>query len=326
MRNDFAFHLGKMIMGDHAFCSDSTLVHLYVNDVYQGVYTLCEQCQVNEHRVNVTEPKKDYAGIDIGYYMVIDNNPEGPRSFQVNYGKHRVTDIEGDTRSFASTAYTLKSDVYTYGQVDFISQYINSVFEIVYQACEKNSYLALDDSFNLVHAAYGSPREAVEAVVDLESVVNMYLLYEIMHDYDVGEGSFYMCVDFSENSLCPRLQFTSPWDFNWTCEGRTDRYWAGAFCELSFIGANGDRTNPWFVVLIKQDWFRDMVSERWAEIGGQAAFNACLDKEIEMLETHSEELNSWRSSSVKSAYNVIVWLKNRVEWMDSQFLPSKTAP
>lgn len=319
MRNHFAFALGRTIMGEHAFCSDAAMVHVYVNDVYQGVYTLCEQCQVNENRVNVTEPKKGYDGIDIGYYLVIDNNPEYPYSFQVNYGNHKVTDIEGFTRGFVSTAYTVKSDVYTLGQVDFIANYMNSVFEIVYQACEKGKYYAFDENFDLVYASCESPREAVEAVLDVESVVNMYLLYEMMHDYDVGEGSFYMCVDFAEDSACPRLQFTSPWDFNWTCEGLTDRYWAGSFCELGFVGSNGDRTNPWFVVLIKQDWFREMVCEKWTELASRNAIIGCLDGEIDLLETYKKELNAWRRNSVNGAYNVIVWLKSRAQWMDTQF-------
>ena len=320
MRNEFTFRLGRTIMGDHAFCSDSTLVHVYVNEVYQGVYTLCEQCQVNEHRVNIAEPKKGYTGVDIGYYLVIDNNPEYPLSFEVNYGKHWITDIEGLRREFVPTAYTVKSDVYTLGQIGFIAQYVNSVFEIVYQACEKDRYLALDGSFDLITGSASSAREAVEAVLDVESVVNMYLLYEIMHDYDVGEGSFYMCVDFSENSACPRLQFTSPWDFNWTCEGRTDRYWAGAFSEACFVGRNGDRTNPWFVVLIKQEWFRDIVKQKWTELASRNAIIGCLNEEIEVLEANKTELNAWRGSAVSSAYNVIIWLKNRIKWMDSQFL------
>ena len=320
IRNDFAFRLGRTIMGDHAFCSDSTLVHVYVNDVYQGLYSLCEQCQVNEHRVNIAEPKKGYTGVDIGYYLVIDNNPEYPLAFQVDYGKQWTTDIEGIRRQFVPTAYTVKSDVYTLGQIDFIAQYINYIFEIVYQACEKGKCLGLDVNFDLVTASGLSAQEAVEAVLDVESVVNMYLLYEIMHDYDVGERSFYLCVDFSENSLCPRLQFTSPWNFNWTCEGRTNRYWAGAFSETGFVGQNGDRTNPWFVILIKQEWFRDLVKQKWTELSAKNAIAGCLDAEIEILETYKTELEAWHGNAVNAAYNVIIWLKNRIDWMNTQFL------
>lgn len=250
IRNDLALRFGRSIMNGHAFCSDAAFVHVYVNGIYQGIYTLCEQCQVNEYRVSITEPDEAETGINIGFYMVIDNNPEYPRSFTINYGGHRVEDIEGFSRQFLKTAYTLKSDVYTQGQIDFITQYINNVFEIVYQACEKETYLQLDAAYDLIPASYTSVKETICNVLDIDSIVNMYILYELMHDYDVGEGSFYMCVDFSEDSTCSKFQFTSPWDFNWTCKGRTDRFGAGSFSEVSFIGEYGDRTNPWFVLLI----------------------------------------------------------------------------
>ena len=323
IRNDLAFRFGRAIMGGHAFCSDAAFVHVYVNDTYQGLYTLCEQCQVGENRVNINEPREDYEGIDMGYYLVIDNIPDYPRAFRVEYGGHKATDIEGFSRTFVSADYSIKSDVYTKGQVDFISQYINNVFEIVYQACEKNKYYQLDGNFDLVSASFDSAEETVENVLDIESVVDMYLLYEIMHDYDVGEGSFYMCVDFSENSQCRKLQFTSPWDFNWTCEGRTDRYWAGSFCESSFLGKNGDRTNPWFVVLIKQDWFKKRAAEKWTALAANNAIEGCMGEEINILEQYSSELRTAQSSSaVSSAYNLIVWLQKRLKWMDTQFLLS----
>lgn len=157
-------------------------------------------------------------------------------------------------------------------------------------------------------------------MLDIESVVNMYLLYEIMHDYDVGEGSFYMCVDFSENSQCRKLQFTSPWDFNWTCEGSTSRYWGGSYSETSFVGKNGDRSNPWFILLIQQDWFRQLAAEKWTALAKTNAINGCVDQEINLLETCKKDFTAWKRSSVSNAYNLIVWLQKRIKWMDSQFL------
>lgn len=322
IRNDLALRFGRAIMDGHAFCSDACFVHLYVNDTYMGVYTLCEQCQVDENRVNVFEPKKNYPGIDIGYYVEIDNIPDYPLAFPVDYGKHRAEDIEGTTRQFVMADYSVKSDIYTQGQIDFIAQYVANVFEIVYQACEKGRFYTLDESFDLITAPFSSAQETVENVLDIESVVNMYLLYEIMHDYDVGEGSFYMCVDFSENSQCRKFQFTSPWDFNWTCEGSTSKYWAGTFSEAGFVGKNGDRTNPWFVLLIKQDWFHRLAAEKWTALSETNAVSGCIDQEISLMETYKKDFTSWKSSSVNSAYNVIVWLQKRIKWMDSQFLLS----
>ena len=322
LRFFFAFQAGRAIMGGHAFCSDCAFVHVYVNDVYQGVYTLCEQCQVNKKRVNITEPKEGYTGLDIGYYLTIDNNPEEPFAFTIDYGKHEVTDVEGETRSFYPTAYSIKSDIYTYGQKEFIENYIKSVFEILYQACENNRFLTFDENFGLVEASFTSPQETVEAVMDVESVVNMYLLYEIMHDYDVGDGSFYMCVDFAKNSKCPKLQFTSPWDFDWVCVGDTERYWAGSFSETSFVEQYGDRSNPWFVLLIKQDWFKDLACKKWTELAKYNTINSCLDEVLELITENKDEFDAYYRYGVSTAKQTADWLRKRITWMDSQFLLS----
>ena len=44
-----------------------------------------------------------------------------------------------------------------------------------------------------------------------------------------------MCVDFSKDSKCPKLKFTSPWDFNWAYNDSTEKYYAGAFTDKNFV-------------------------------------------------------------------------------------------
>ena len=72
IRNDIAFRFGRTIMGDSNFCSDGQLVHLYVNEEFQGVYELCEQCQINPNRVDISEPEEGCTDSDIGYYLELD--------------------------------------------------------------------------------------------------------------------------------------------------------------------------------------------------------------------------------------------------------------
>lgn len=237
IKNDIAFRMGRAIFKDTNYVSDSQFVHLYINDNFQGIYLLCEQNQVNKNRVNISETEKNYTDTDIGYYLEIDNYAKAESDniyFTIDYKKATVTDILGTKRQFSPIDYSIKSDIYSQDQVIFIEKYINNVFEILYRATEKNEYMAFDDNFNLVKSNYSNAKETIESVMDIDSVVNMYLLYEIVHDYDCGKGSFYMCIDFSKESNISKLQFTSPWDFDWAYNDSTDRYWAGTFCEESF--------------------------------------------------------------------------------------------
>ena len=320
--NDLALRFGNALFeGQDNFCSEGQLCHVYVNNKFKGIYLLCEQTQINKNRININEVAEGYTGTDIGYLVEIDNyagsDPED-FYFNVDYaGNPYVTDIEGTGRKFESADYTIKNDIYSQKQVDYISKYINNVFKITYEACEKGNYLTLDSNNNIVNSDFTNAKDAVNSVMDLESVVNMYILDEIVHDYDCGEGSFFMCVDFSSNSNCKKLRFTAPWDFNWAYNDQaTNKYWAGAFSEQSFVNQFGDRTNPWYVLLMTEEWFQDMVKERWTELKATNAIQNCVNDEINQLKKYKNDLNFVESWAVDCAYGVIDWVNNRIGWLD----------
>ena len=323
IRNDIALRFGRTIIGDDAYCSDTQFVHLYVNDKFQGIYVLCEQNQVNKNRVDITEPEEGYTGTDFGFYMELDNyaaDEEDNHYITMDYEGAEVTDLRGETRQFVPAEYSIKNDVYTQEQIEFIDKYMNNVFRIIYEACENGNYLTFDEEYDLVKAPYDNAEDTVKAVADVQSIVDMYLLYDIVHDYDCGEGSFYMCVDFAEDSKVPKLQFTSPWDFNWAYNDSTSRYWAGAFCEKSFAKRNGDRSNPWFIVLAKQDWFMAAAKEKWTALQADKQTWGCVDTEREILSTYEKDLNKTESWATGSANTLLEWIEKRLKWMDKTYM------
>ncbi len=322
IRNDISLRFGREIIGDDTFCSNGQLCLVYVNDKYQDVYLLCEQCQVNPNRVDITEPEEGSTDLNIGYYLEIDNYAADElygNYFTLDYGGYEVEDVRGTKRAFVPAEYSIKSDVYTKQQVDFISKYMKNLFDIVYLACEKGEYKTFDENYDLTDADFKSAQETVEAVMDIRSVVDLYLLYEIVHDYDCGEGSFYMCIDLSEGSKHPKLEFTSPWDFNWAFNDSPSRYWAAAFTEKSFVKKNGDRTNPWFVVLGKQEWFQKLASEKWTALNEAGAISGVMEFEKKLLEDYTDDLNSTNEYAVDSAYTLLEWIEKRLNWMDKTF-------
>lgn len=320
VKNDFAFRVGRMLLEpDGAYASHAQMAHFYLNGVFQGTYLVCEQNQVNKGRVQVNEPEDGYTGTDVGYFVELDGYYEEP-SFTMNYENATVTDVNGSTRTFRSNGYSIKSDVFSQAQKDFIAKYIRGVFKIVYQACEKGNYLTFDKNYNVVKSDFTSARQAVSAVADVRSMADMYILYELMCDYDVGESSFFMCVDFSADSQFPKLTFTAPWDFNWTCQGSVNgSVFAGAFRTSSFISSMGDRSNPWFIVLYKQNWFREIIKTRWAEIGGAQGIRQCIADEKAIIELYKSDFNRRGSGASASAYANLSWLEKRASYLDARW-------
>lgn len=322
IRNDIAFRFGRTIMGDSNFCSDGQLVHLYVNEEFQGVYELCEQCQINPNRVDISEPEEGYTDTDIGYYLELDNyatSDEDNHYISMDYENATVTDINGETRQFVPAEYSIKNDLYSQNQIDFIDKYLNNLFKIVYEACENGKYYKFDENYDLVDSDVTTAEEAVSNVMDIDSVRDMYILYEIVHDYDCGEGSFYMCVDLSKDSKCPKLKFTSPWDFNWAYNDSTEKYYAGAFTDKNFVAKNGDRSNPWFIVLCKQDWFMDTVKEKWTEMSQEKLLQGCIKTEREYLKEYDADLRKGEEWGPDSAEDLFNWIENRIYWLNSQW-------
>lgn len=322
IRNDIAFRFGRTIMGDSNFCSDGQLVHLYVNEEFQGVYELCEQCQINPNRVDISEPAEGYTDTDIGYYLELDNyatSDEDNHYISMDYENATVTDINGETRQFVPAEYSIKNDLYSQNQIDFIDKYLNNLFKIVYEACENGKYYKFDENYDLVDSDVTTAEEAISNVMDIDSVRDMYILYEIVHDYDCGEGSFYMCVDLSKDSKCPKLKFTSPWDFNWAYNDSTEKYYAGAFTDKNFVAKKGDRSNPWFIILCKQDWFMDAVKEKWTEMSQEKLLQGCIKTEREYLKEYDADLRKGEEWGPDSAEDLFNWIENRIYWINSQW-------
>lgn len=324
IRNDIAFRFGRSILGADNYCSDAQLVHLYINEKFIGIYLLCEQNEVHPGRVNISIPQPGYTGTDIGYFLEIDNyawEEKNGKHFTMYYADATLTDLQGTTRKLESSEYSIKSDIYSTEQETFIATYINNVYTILYEACVNGNYLAFDDNYQPIPSAYHSASEVAEALLDLESVVDLYILQEIAHDYDCGEGSFYMCIDFSEDSTCPQLRFTCPWDYNWAYyDDAAGQYYAAAFNAESFVSQFGDRSHPWFILLMTQDWFVELVKEKWTLLRTQGTFEQCIQVENDLIETYWDDLNAVDDWATYCSYDLITWIETRIQWLDTQWL------
>ena len=151
----------------------------------------------------------------------------------------------------------------------------------------------------------------------------MYILYELVNDYDMGGGSFYMCADLAANSNCKKLRFISPWDFGGILflESPVDEYFAAKHVsEEAIKGFQGITANPWFVIFMKNDWFQEMVKERWNELNKTNILRETLKEEKKLIEYYNDELLIESEEGLKRSYNVINWMEKRIDWLDSEFL------
>lgn len=362
LRNKTAFEIGREILeADGLYCSDAEFVEVYINGKYWGVYLLAEYQQINENRVAITEAEKDYTGTDIGYFLEFDGyfyNEDDLHSFHVDYADNaKLVPYDGNGGSGRSVAvlprghwdsvkdvgFTIKSDIYSEEQRDFIANFVNGTYRIMYEAAYNDKAYEFNSDYTELVESGLTPQEAVEKVVDVQSLVDMYIISELTCDADIYWSSFFMSADFGADGN-GKLTFTAPWDFDSTlgnkarCEDGTGFYASNIVPDVNF---QYETANPWLLVLAYEDWYQGMIKTKWTSIYDDGVF----DRAYAMIENdktaYADEFernyDKWKNLADESIRNELCdsaakcrthgeaadylrkWLESRVEFLNEQW-------
>lgn len=300
LRDKAALDIARgLLEEDGLYASDAEFAEVEINGEYWGMYLLAELQQINPNRVNITEPATvDYAGTDIGYFLefdgYFDDEPE-LQMFHVDYADNAplvpfdgeggdgremtcLPEGRGDYRN--DIGVTIKNDIISQEQHDFISSFVNNTYKIMYEAAYNDAaYVFSEDYSKIVPASDITPFEAVDKVVNLESLADMYIISEITCDADIYWSSFFMTADFGETGD-KKLTFTAPWDFD-SAMGNKDRCAdsTGLYAANVVPDVNGEyeTINPWLAVLMYEEWFTDIIRENWTEAYNSGIFTSACD-------------------------------------------------
>lgn len=150
------------------------MVELYLNGVYNGLYTLCDQIEVGSTRVDI---EKDSADLDTGYFIEMD-----ARAYQEGMLNH-------DYFILNDRYYTIKSpktdeDYYSVEQLNYIKNYMSQAFD------------------SLMQENYGD-------YIDIDSFVDFFLVSEIFDSLDIGHIGIFFYKDAGG-----KLTMGPLWDFD----------------------------------------------------------------------------------------------------------------
>lgn len=293
LRNYTTLNFAKKLTGI-AWNSSASSVDLYINGEYRGVYLLCEQNEVGQNRVNITENTDvTIATVDqTGYLLQLSGYAEEPM-FVVNDTKYEiVNDLSADNKVARA-------------QVTYINNYLLSCWDAV------NS----------------GDQMKIETLMDMDSIVDTYIVEELFKNLDAGWDSFFMYKD--KNDV---LHFGPIWDFDQT-GGNAD-----LGCE-DYTNIRSGYENIWYRQLLNYSWFCNLVSQRWnalqslvsvipSDINEQAAagynaysrnfdrwkifqtpLNIKINREtdpVRRLHTFDEQVNYYAT-----------WMQNRIDWLNT---------
>ena len=311
------FKLARTVFGGKYYSSDCMFVNLYLNGKDLGVYLLCEQNQAAKKRMDVYEPEEGETRTDIGYLLEMDNYPDNDHpSFWISE-KPAVEDIGGRKRVVPERAYAVKSDTQSTEQVHYIENWLTGAYNVLYEAAANGRAMKLDEHLQLVPAEGRTPFEAVDDLLDLESLADMLILEELVQNYDVGAGSFFMAVDFSKDSKYEKLTFLGPWDFSWGYQEPTDGgYYA---CTFQNHIQGMDNSNPWFVLAMKLDDFRTIVINRWKVLSRSGVLTDTTRKVLSDIEGLAGDLGEANAGKLEKGREIVAYVEARIRWLDEQW-------
>lgn len=301
LRNFAMFTLAKEL-GMEAV-TDCSFVQVYLNGAYNGLYMLCETVEFGESRLDF-EDKGEKA--DISYLLELDRRAKSEAESELEYFYANDWEIP----------FSIKSDVVCIEQTAFIKDYVEQV----------------DD------AILAGSREDFEALADLESFVDMYLLQEFSKNRDVGFASFYLYKPAGGKLTCG-----FPWDFDMALgnDSGEDRLAEEGAPKINYKDPKGlmaSVLNRWFKALCETDWFVSLAARRWQEVVSPAVektVEVTVKQGYSMKNEAERNYDRWKIMGKKQLFEpvriVLItsytgqvdyladWMTERKKWLDSYF-------
>ncbi|MDR3292636.1 MAG: CotH kinase family protein [Clostridiales bacterium] len=292
-RNYINFYLGSNL---NIYSSDYKVVEVFVNGRYSGVYLLCEQQEINKNRIDIEE--YDEAKSDptnTGYLL------ENDYYYYENEDFFIENNINGNAYNF--THWLVKGDTTSPAQLTYITNYMQSIYDELFNACDETR---------------------VSNLVDIDSAVEMTILQLINKDSD-SNSSFYVYKD--KNG---KLVFAAPWDADMAYANLTNSK-----------NPEGAQLNHLLSKLMTKDWFSIKVKARWQELtdGGLRQnmiaelnyLSATFTREYERnfkaysilgkknFDPHQvDEVTTFKNQKDASGY-LINWLNARFDWLENSY-------
>ena len=326
MRNYSAYYLGGLLR--MPFSPYGWFVQLYLNGEYRGVYMLSDH--INVHDGGRMED------------MVMSQDPyQTEFLLEMCQRLRRQQIIPMNTLHPDENMWTYvggKSYRLTWPDYGDLTQAHMTRFREIIQS--------VDDLLGRRSNADHISRSQLEAVMDVESFVDFYLIHELFKNSDVGYSSMRYQIRIQDG--VQRIVAGPVWDFD-VAAGNTRHPWARGYRDYhrptgiwaARCHRTGIRPAIWFNNLMRNEWFQREARERWHEIrnnevrqmreriwGLAMAHSECFDRNFtEAWPNWIGQLDRARQARIvapvrranthlEHVEHLTDWIDDRIVWMD----------
>ena len=253
------------------YVPDTVFVDLYADGSYRGTYQLSERLQIQKNRVNIRDLEekteeinekdleqyqylaegaantKEYIENSYKYYD-IPNDPEditGGYLMEFQQWNRYGTKAKSGFITSRGQAISLKGPEYaSKAQVEYIRGFVQDMEDAIYS----------EDGYNSKGKHYSE-------YLDVDSLINAYLIQEISENVDSTYSSFYMWKD-SDKKGDGRIHFGPVWDMDFTY-GNFKRFMTNSDGESGFSGNPETLYTAYFFINGYKDSGRDTLGISW---------------------------------------------------------------
>ncbi|RZJ06575.1 MAG: hypothetical protein EOP39_18765, partial [Rubrivivax sp.] len=321
MRNDMAFTLSRQ-MG-MAYTVRDQYVEVTLNGEYRGLYQLAEHIRIAKDRVDVPELKVGDTAADKvsgGYLMEVDFR------MHKDYCKdHSVWPYSpfcaGEVNTQRDTTFCVDSKR---GMQPACLKEPETLLtpEWAAQRAYIEKYMG-DFEAALFSADFKDPANGYAKYVDVDSVIDYYILNELTKNVDGTESSFFMY-----KKRDGKLHFGPVWDFDLALGN-------AGYNNVQFTSGWHIRNAPWFTRLFEDPAFAKKVKDRWQALKASGKFEQMLQYAQARATwlTKGQQKNfakwpifnwsDWFTRVVMGSYDgevneMLRWQAERYAWMDAE--------
>lgn len=304
LRNAVALCLGSQLLRS-TWTPRFQYAELTLNGSADGLYQVTEHLKVADHRLNLGDDSVDANDLAATFSIEMDKPITDPTTPEADKDPYFVTATYGQP-------YVFHADLVDEDDANYAAQ----------QAAIKQHVDVMEAALN--GPDFADPERGYAAYIDVDSMVDMYLLQELTRNND----AYHWSSSYLHRARGGKIVFGPPWDFDLALGNHTymDNHLAEGWWTARSV---------YFHRAFQDPAFRAKVQARWTELKAmQPQLMLYVDQMAANLQAASannarrwplENNNTWgRPEGIANTTEAHVqhmrdWLTQRFTWLDAQF-------
>jgi len=299
------------------YIPDTVFVDFYADGSYRGTYQLSEKVQIQKNRVNIRDLEEKTEEInekDLEQYQYLAEGAANTREYMKN--SYKYYDIPNDPADITG-GYLMEFQQWNRYGTKAKSGFITSRGQAVsikgpeYASKAQVEYIRsfVQDMEDAIYSedGYNSKGKHYSEYLDVDSLINAYLIQEISENVDSTYSSFYMWKD-SDKKGDGRIHFGPVWDMDFTYgnfkrtvtnfdgesgfSGNPETLYTACFFISGYKDSGRDTQGiSWLGKMYKREDFRRRAASAYKE-RFEPFLNELLDGEEPYIRQMAEEIGS----------------------------------